>query len=286
MIASTNTSVRLPDFIYVGTSKAGSTWLYNVLASHPAISLAPGKGTYFFDQHFDRGIDWYCDQFSHTERHQIAGEISHSYLSSPEAPPRIANLVPDAKLLVCLRDPIQRAVSAYLDATKNGRFEGTFAEAIEQLPSLLQRGHYATQLQRYFEYFPRTQIHVSFFDDLKSQPQSFADEVFDFLQLTRQPLTGATRGKMMPAAVPRSRRLTKFVKHVARSSDAFAWRALRGRVKRSRWVRNALYRPLQQDEMPQVPTDIYDRCREHFAEEVQRLDELLKSNLRQRWGYE
>ncbi len=279
------TERRTPDFLYIGTSKAGSTWLYNVLASHPGISLAPGKGTYFFDQHYDLGPEWYSEQFAFAPKNHIAGEISHSYLSSPEAPQRIAAMIPDVKLLICLREPVQRAFSAYLDAVKNGRFEGTFEEAIERLPSLLHRGHYATQLQRYLQLFPRKQLHVSIFDDLGVQAQRFADEIFDFLEVPRQTLNSATRGKMMPAAVPRYRPLTQVVKRIARTADKVGLRELRGRVKRSRLVRNVLYRPLSIDEMPKMSEQVQQRCRDLFAPEVKELDEMLGLNLQQRWNY-
>ncbi len=71
---------RLPDFLYIGTSKAGSTWLFNTLAIHPEVHLASSKGLYFFDQHYDRGIDWYLDQFGGAGDARAMGEISHSYL--------------------------------------------------------------------------------------------------------------------------------------------------------------------------------------------------------------
>ena len=101
----------VPSFLYIGTSKAGSTWLFNALSVHPEVYLASNKGLYYFDQHFDNGEEWYLDQFAAADSRPARGEISHSYLSSPEAPSRIAALNSQVRLLVCLREPVDRALS-------------------------------------------------------------------------------------------------------------------------------------------------------------------------------
>src|SRR4051812_44651015 len=166
----------IPNFAYIGTNKAGSTWLFNALARHPEVYLASDKGLYYFDHHFDKGRQWYLDHFRGADDEVAVGEISHSYLSSAEAPGRIAELNPCMRLLVCLREPVDRAFSDYLDLVKNGQFDGPFSAALEQFPRLLDRGRYATHLQRYLDLFPREQVHVSLFDDLRTDPQAYADE--------------------------------------------------------------------------------------------------------------
>jgi hypothetical protein len=276
---------RMPDFLYVGTSKAGSTWIYNVLATHQDVFIAPGKGTYFFDQHFERGIGWYREQFERADDGMTVGEISHSYLSSPQAAGRIADWLPEVKLIVCLREPVERAFSAYLDSVKNGRFTGSFEAALESNPSLLDRGAYAQHLDRYLSRFPRQQLHICLFDDLKSVPQRFADELCDFLALEHRQLKPSDRQKMMPAAKPRSPVVTGIVKRAARTAETIGLRNLRGRVKRSRLMRDILYRPLNSDEMPRIDPQVQDRCRQHFRPEVQLLDDRFGLSLQDRWNY-
>ena len=279
------TTGRLPNFLYIGTSKAGSTWIYKFLAAHAEVYVAPGKGTYYFDQHFERGVDWYCEQFQRAEDKTAVGEISHSYLSSPEAAERIAELLPSAKLIVCLREPVERAFSAYLDSVKNGRFDDTCEAALDANPSLLQRGAYAQHIERYLSLFPREQLHVAVFDDLKSEPQHFADQLCDFLAVERRPLHASDRQKMMPAAKPRSKFVTHMVKQVARSADKIGMRGLRGRIKRSRVVRNLLYRPFRNDEMPRISAATREKCRDHFRPEIQQVDDLLGLGLQEKWDY-
>src|SRR4051794_13219467 len=194
----------MPNFAYIGTSKAGSTWLFNALAGHPDVYLASNKGLYYFDQHFDEGQQWYLDHFRAAGNRPAAGEISHSYLSSPQAPARMAELNPGMRLLVCLREPVDRAFSDYLDLVKNGQFDGPFSAALEQFPRLLDRGRYATHLQRYLDLFPAKQLHVSLFDDLRTDPQAYADDVFGFLGIRRLELPPADLKSRMPAGTPRS----------------------------------------------------------------------------------
>ncbi len=276
-------SSRLPNCLYIGTSKAGSTWIYQVLTAHPNVFMAPAKGAYYFDNHFERGIEWYRDHFQAAGDEAVIGEISHGYLYSRKAADRIRQTLPEAKLLVCLRNPIERAFSAYLDSVKNGLFSGTFAESLEHDPALLERGDYATYLEMYLQRFPRTQLHVAVFDELKADPQRFADDLFTFLSLPGYELTAAMRQKMMPAAKPRSRRAAQAAKRIARACERLGWGGIRGRAKRSHWVRNLLYRPYAENERPTMDDTMQQQLQHHFRPQVRRLDQLLGTSLAHRW---
>jgi hypothetical protein len=274
----------LPDFAYIGTSKAGSTWLFNALAGHPEVYLASNKGLYFFDQHFDKGQQWYLDQFRGAGDRPAVGEISHSYLSSPQAPARIAELNPDMRLLVCLREPVDRAFSDYLDLVKNGQYDGPFTAALEQFPRLLDRGRYATHLQRYLDIFPQEQLHVSLFDDLRTDPQAYADEVFGFLGVRRLELPPADLKNRMPAGTPRSSAVAATAKAMSKLAKRTGLRRLRSRVKRSVVVRQALYRPYK-DDRPTVDPTLAAELRLGFVDEVRRLDGMLGRPVSSMWGY-
>jgi hypothetical protein len=277
-------AVSVPNFAYIGTSKAGSTWLFNALALHPEVYLASSKGLYYFDSHFDKGEQWYLEHFAAAGDKPAVGEISHSYLSSPEAAPRIAALNPRMRLLVCLREPVDRAFSDYLDLTKNQQFDGSFAEALERFPRLLDRGRYATHLQRYLDLFPREQIHVSLFDDLKEDAQRYADDVFDFLGIRRLELSPADKKSRQPAGMPRNAALASGAKSLSRLVKRAGLSRLRSRVKRSSVVRQALYRPYR-DDRPTIDPALAAELRLGFADEMRRLDALLDTQISQRWGY-
>lgn len=274
----------IPTFAYIGTSKAGSTWLFNALAGHPDVYLASNKGLYYFDSHFDEGPQWYLDHFRAAGDQVAAGEISHSYLSSPEAAARMAAFNPGMRLLVCLREPVDRAFSDYLDLVKNAQYDGPFAAALEKYPRLLDRGRYATHLQRYLDRFPRSQIHVSLFDDLRADPQAYADEVFAFLGVRRLELPPADLKSRMPAGRPRSGAVAAAARSASTLAKRVGLRRLRSRVKRSVLVRQALYRPYT-DDRPTIDPALAAELRRDMAEEVLRLDSLLGRPVSEQWGY-
>ncbi len=273
-----------PNFLYIGTSKAGSTWLFNALALHPDVYLASNKGLYYFDQHFDRGQSWYLDQFEAANGATAAGEISHSYLSSPEAAPRIAELNAGMRLLVCLREPVDRAFSDYLDLVKNGQFDGTFEAALEAYPRLVQRGRYATHLERYLEFFPVDQLHVGLFDELRADAQQYADDVFAFLGVAQLPLPQTALRSRMPAGKARNKAIASAAKSASQTIKKLGLRRLRSRVKRSVVLRSALYRSYT-DDKPTLDPAVAAELRREFAAEVTRLDSLLDAPVSQRWGY-
>lgn len=275
---------RVPNFLYIGTSKAGSTWLFNALAVHPQVALASDKGLYYFDQHFDRGESWYLSQFAGLPDRPAIGEISHSYLSSPEAPERIAALNPAVRLLVCLREPVDRAFSDYLDLVKNGQFDGPFEQALEAYPRLLDRGRYATHLGRYLEVFPPEQLLVQLFDDLRADAQRYADEVTRFLALDPMALPASELRSRMPAGVPRNATAASAAKAASRLAKRVGLRRLRSRVKRSVRLRNALYRPYR-DDRPVIGPGLEAELRQEMADEVSALKPLLGMDVARRWGY-
>ncbi len=286
-IASADSSslARVPNFFYLGTSKAGSTWLYGVLCRHEDICMAPGKGLYFFENNFDRGLDWYLAHFRDTGRRPVIGEIAHSYLYAPLACERIAQVSPQAKLMVCLREPASRAFSAYLDACKNNQYGGTFEQALQEIPSLVERGRYAKYLAPYVARFGRAQIHVGIFDDLERDPQTFASQVFAFLGVADLALPGALCRKMMPAGRPRAKLLALLARRGSMALKRLGMRRIRGRLKTSRVLRNLIYRPFDAASRPQMAAATRSSLRERFFDDVHRLDGLLGSNLKQRWGY-
>jgi hypothetical protein len=277
---------QCPDFLYIGTRKSASTWLYNVLSLHPRVYLPASKGLYYFDDNFANGAEWYQQHFVGAASTLVTGELSHSYLSSPEAPQRIAALSPRVKLLVCLREPVERAFSEYLDVRKNGRFDGTFEAALERFPILLDRGRYATHLERYLNVFDREQFLIQLLDDLKSDGQSYAHDVFRFLGVAPLELPSSALRKRMPASTPRSRAVASAAKRASRMATQLGLQRLRSRAKRSAVVRQALYRPYGDSDRPQLDPKLAAELKSEYAAEVLKLDQLVGQPVAARWGYD
>ncbi|MFC1922354.1 sulfotransferase domain-containing protein [Chloroflexota bacterium] len=206
---------QLPDFIIIGTQRGGTTSLYNYLIEHPNVIPPFIKETHFFDNHFDKGANWYRAFFplsaytSYLQRaHQsefVTGEATPYYLFYPHAPKRIKATCPWVKLIIVLRNPIDRAYSHYHHEVRLGVENLTFEEALErerqELPSeteristdegyqsfshqnysYLSRGIYINQLEFWNNYFPKEQFLVLRSEDLFSNPRTTLERTTEFL---------------------------------------------------------------------------------------------------------
>jgi len=276
---------RLPTFIYVGPDKAGSSWLHEMLIRHPQVFLSPAKDLYFFDRYYDRGLDWYREQFAGASpEHRVVGEICQDYLFHPQAPARMRQDLGEVRTMVSLRDPVERAWSSWLYARKHGMFHETFAESLREDPELLEHGRYASGLERMLEQFPRESIHVALFDDLLQDPQKFLDATTDFLGVDRMPLTEEDQEAKLSAAAARSTRLSHAVRRTADWVREHDGARLVGAVKRSPLVHKVLYRPIDKSALRPDDADVAF-IRDALSGEVDRLERDFELPVRSRWGW-
>lgn len=160
----------LPSFYVLGAQKAGTSWLHHVMQPHPEICTGLNKEVHFFDtqRNFSQGVDWYSSQFIAASTTRAVGDFTPNYLRlvlDPEAAKhpwfpkdaaaQIRNVTPEAKFIVSLRDPIDRAISAYFHNIKHGRVSPRtpMVEAMQER-DLIEPGLYWEQLTRWFELFP------------------------------------------------------------------------------------------------------------------------------------
>jgi hypothetical protein len=204
----------LPDFVIIGAQKGGTSFLYQLLVQHPHVKPAFAKEVHYFDLNFRKGDNWYRSYFPvqvRNSRKYITGEASPYYLFHPHAPRRASTVLPDAKLIVMLRNPVDRAYSHYQHQVKRGKGEGretlTFEEAIEAekriLPgevskmlqdefyeslrhrtrSYLRRGIYIDQLLAWSSFFPRKQVLILKSEDLFNDTTNVLERILDFLKI-------------------------------------------------------------------------------------------------------
>jgi hypothetical protein len=103
---------RLPDFVIIGATKSATTWLSSNLSAHPRVFL-PSPELHYFSRHYDKGEEWYRSHFADARDGQLIGEKSASYLPDAQTPHRLHRLLPKARLIAQLRNPIERAYSDY-----------------------------------------------------------------------------------------------------------------------------------------------------------------------------
>ena len=276
----------LPNFIHIGPAKTGSSWLHEVLSRHPNIYMTKAKELYFFDRYFERGLAWYETQFHGAgPEHTIVGEACPLYLPSPETPPRISACLGDnVRLMVTLRDPVERAFSHYLYMLKRGNEPSTFRRALKRRPELICSGMYATHLRRYLRYFDRDTIYIAFFDDLRRDPQAFLDQLLSWLQMPPLILEPSQRTAKLPASRARSVVAARGVRRAAEWTREQGGAALVGRVRRSPLVHRMLFRPLG-EAYPRISEADALYVRSCLESEIASLEEMLGLPLRQRWGW-
>ena len=200
---------RLPDFLVLGTQKGGTTTLQQLLIQHPGVCLAPGKEVHYFSKHWDQPAAWYASHYADAAPDQRCGDITPFYLFHPQAPKRIHSLLPNAQLIVLLRDPVERALSQYFHSVRL-RFEtlpleDALAAEEERLStgklqhlqehSYVSRSRYLEKLDRYLELFPGRQLLVLQSETLFADPTATWRQIEAFLDLPQAPC---------PAAAPKA----------------------------------------------------------------------------------
>lgn len=207
----------MPDFFILGAQKCGTTSLYYYLVKHPSIASAWRKELFFFDSNFQKGLSWYRGQFPFSIRKYyaehirkqdfITGEATPSYLFYPNVPKRVAEIFPQVKLIVLLRNPVDRAYSHYRHQVAHGREKLSFEDAIAceeertrgdvekmmtdenyysynyTIYSYQARGVYIDQLQRWFRWFPREQFLIHSSEDLYTNPATIYRQTLEFLNI-------------------------------------------------------------------------------------------------------
>lgn len=200
-----------PNFLIIGAPKSGTTSLYNYLSQHPEISFSKNKEPKYFsfkDNPLDyvgnkrvvnqiknstvRTLDTYQDLFKNINT-KFVGEASPNYLHTPEAAKNISEYNPNMKLIVILRNPVDKTFSDWKHNYAMG-YEpvDNFKKALSLIEErkkmncvpyfdYLEKGNFATHIERYYKYFKKEQLKIIFFDDFKKNPNASCNQIIKFL---------------------------------------------------------------------------------------------------------
>jgi Sulfotransferase family len=288
--------VTLPNFIVIGAAKAGTTALYWYLAEHPDVFMSPVKETNYFAYGVDergellfgdpevhrfpiRTLPDYEALFADSGSAHAVGEASTMYLECPQAAGRIRRLLPDARIICGLREPVDRAYSDYqmylrnrsrrLDAVRDLSPGAAWARPDSHW---MRIGRYHDALARYYEAFPREQIHVFLFDDLKRNALQVVQNIYRFL--------GTDPGFVpdfdtphnvggMPSSVMLERVFTS--KTIKAAVEPWVPKGA------ANWLRRLRTRSMQRP--PALPTELQRELRAHFREDIARTSALIGRSL-------
>ncbi len=316
------TQARAPDFFIVGHQKCGTTALFMMLSEHPQIFMSDVKEPWYFGRElrsrFDKPstrnrpntLEDYLSLFAEAAPEQTVGEASPQYIRSEDAPREIAELRPDARIIVLLREPAAFLRSLHLQLVATHiEDEIDFARAIQleeerragkHIPrrsvspqSLLYSEHvrYTTQLRRLYAEFPREQVLVLVYEDFRRDNEAVVREVLGFLSVdTTVPISPVETRPLKDVRSRRLHQLRRVIRRarlhpgakgpLVRTLDAIAPGRLSG-DSISAAFRRVAYRP-------QRPADeaLMRRLRVRFKPEVVALSEYLGRDLVSEWGYE
>ncbi len=228
----------LPDFVVIGAPKCGTTFFYHLLTKHPHVEPAAFKELHYFDLLFDEGIGWYRQCFPPSRqkngRKTITGEGTPSYLFHPHAAERMAEVIPQARLIALLRNPVDRTYSAYHHRAKHRQKIQTFEKTVEACfdtprQRFLSQSIYVDHLLRWSRFFSKEQMLVLKSEDFFERPRETLNLVLDFLDLPdwepeaselrdkvnkgkyEQKMDPATRRRLEDYFEPHNRRLYEFL---------------------------------------------------------------------------
>jgi hypothetical protein len=170
-----------PNFLVVGSQRCGTTWLDAALREHPEVYLPTNKQSYFFDRNYQIGIESYLQIFQNVNRrsHKAIGEVATGYCLI-DAIPNMHKELPDIKLIMIMRNPIERAYSNFL-IRQHEEGWSDFKSAIDNSPDLIERGLYWTQINELLKYYKKENILFLLYDDLSKSNQNTIQNVFKFL---------------------------------------------------------------------------------------------------------
>ena len=190
---------KLPHFLVLGAQKGGTTTLHKLLSVHPKIYMPECKEVHYFSKYADKSIDWYSNHFKDAKWYQKIGDITPYYLYHPKAAERIKKVLPKAKLVVLLRDPVERTISQIFHAKRHGYEKLSIQEALNaekrrletndsnshQKHSYVDRSKYIEQLDRFERQYTKKNILVLKSETFFQNTERTYDEIQDFIGVKR-----------------------------------------------------------------------------------------------------
>lgn len=293
----------LPNFLIIGTQKSGTTALAHHLTKHPQIYISPVKEPGFFDfeghkPNFCGPKDWelyrsvttsiedYSNLFEGVTGEIAIGEATTWYMYSQKAPEYIYRYIPDVKLIAILRNPVDRAYSAFLHAIRDNREMFTnFAHALEEEETRInqnweylwhykQMGFYSVQLERYFTLFNSSQIRIYLYEDLKNNPTELLNDICQFLNVDEAQMPKMSQ-YINSSGLPKNKLLDRFLKR-----PNFIKTTLRFLVP-SHKIRWHISMNLRNKNLvkPEMPSEARTKLIKLYHEDILKLQELIQRDL-------
>lgn len=244
-----------PTFIGLGAQKCASSWLHSIFDDHPQAFVSTPKEINFFSAFYERGYDWYERHFIGGEGRAAVGEISPSYLPDSDAPLRARAYNEDFRILVALRDPVERAYSNHLHDIRLGYCASTdssFEAGLARNPMYVEQSRYARHLRAWLRQFPRERVMVVLQEDIAVDALAEARRVYEFLGIGADHVSSAVGQRTNESYLPKSQRREDLIRAGGRVLRAAGLTRMVDALHRANVVA-ALHRGNRQDIRALVP---------------------------------
>lgn len=270
------------DFIGIGAQKCASTWVHRVLSDHPEVAVLPGKEIDFFSYYYNFGYEWYERHLGDAGSGKMVGEVSPSYFADSDTPSRVFLYNPRMRIVLSLRDPVERAYSNHLHEVKLGHVTGQnieFENGLINNPMYLMQSNYAQQLARWLAVFPREQILVIFQEEIRDDPVIQARNLYRFLGINENHQSWFLEKKVNESLTIKNNGVDYFLKQLGRFGRSVGIGSMVEAVKKNDLVRR-LRRTHNQIDLRQVIPPMCDdtkiRLQNVLADDMRELVHLLE----------
>lgn len=265
------------NFVAVGPQRTGTTWLYHNLQHHPELCFPKDvKETMFFDRYYEKGLNWYIKHFSHFKEGQICGEIAPTYFDIHTVPKRIQELSPDCKIIINLRNPIDRTFSLYLHHLSKGRVKGSFKDAIAQMPRIIESGKYGQHIPKWINTFGEEQVKFLLLEDIQSEPELVLADISDFIEINKIVKPAESKEKINAATMPRFPVLAKLTAYLVTELHA---RRLHHLVDLGKKLGLKKVYTGAEKEMPKLTLEEEKMLLDEYEEDITFVEKLVGRNL-------
>lgn len=282
--------MTLPNFIVAGTKKAATTSLYEYLGQHPQIYMSRIKETKYFayephnpahvksdrQKYPIRTLDAYQELFVDVTDEIAIGEASPLYISSLSALQQIYQAIPQVKLIFSLRNPVDRVYSAYIMRVRAGYESRSVEQAMAEDAEAFRERTYHKLLIPWYEHFPREQIKVVLFEDIKRDAVQVMQELYDFLGVDASFAPDVSRHHQI-GGLPKNQSRQNIVNYLRR------YRFLRFYLPKGLRMHFTEFARANLEKAPPLPDDIRQELAALFSEDIPALEEMIGRDLSV-WG--
>jgi hypothetical protein len=294
--------MTLPNFLIIGAAKSGTTTLYNSIKQHPRVYLSPLKEPHFFSHglsgntniaverygNFQSPItdfETYQALFDNISGETAIGEASTSYLIHPEAAERIHQHIPDAKMIAILRNPVDRAYSAFLmkcriqkrEMSDSQKLLKEFEDEVENAYGENNTGLYNQKIQRYLDFFDETQLKVVTFQNFQKEFDRVIKEIFIFLDVSPD-VHVEKPGVRNKGGVPKNKLVFNSLEQLRQGFNTTVRPFIPEKTVDNIYNLYTNMRNKTLDKPPELPPDIRHKLLELYRDDILKLQDTLQQD--------